>query len=145
MSNEAQTGSTWLYGMALLLVLVIGAGGLYLALTGHFSHGELGTKDYYAVLQGMEFDNRDSREPDPILKENVNGSGLNVLGIRGADVAETRIWIVLNRASADGQLLMIPQDIPLKANCAAISGAISGQDVVDAVKRYLLKGCAHTS
>lgn len=50
MNNEAEKSSTWIYGMALLLVLVIGAGGLYLALKRYFSRGELGDKDYYALL-----------------------------------------------------------------------------------------------
>lgn len=141
MNNEAEKSSTWIYGVALLLVLVIGAGGLYLALNRYFSRGELGDKDYYALLQSVEFDNRDDKAPNPILKENVNGSGLNVLGIRGADAAETRIWIVLNRASTEGQPLMVPLDIPLKPNCAAIRSAISGKDVVNVVKQYLLRGC----
>jgi len=140
-NNEAQTNSTWMYGLAILLVLVIGAGGLYLALTDYFSRGELGTKDYYAILQGVEFDNRGSKDPDPILKENANGSGLNVLGVRGADAAGTRVWIVLNRASADGQPLLIPQDVPVKVDCEAISDVISGKDVVDAARRYFLRGC----
>jgi len=143
LNNEAQTSGTWLYGVAILLVLLLGAGGLYLALTGYFGRGELANKDYYAVLQGVEFDNRGNKEPKPILKENINGSGLNVLGILGADAAETRVWIVLNRASADGQPLVMPQDVPFKVNCEAINSEISGQDVVGVVKQFLLKGCAH--
>lgn len=145
LNNEAQTSSAWMYGAAILLVLVIGAGGLYLALAGYFSRGELGTKDYYAVLQGVEFDNRGSKEPNPILKENVNGSGLDVLGVTGTDAAATRVWVILNRTSPDGHPLVIPQGIPLRAHCEAISAVISAKDVMDAPKQYLLSGCVHSS
>ncbi|WP_199099489.1 hypothetical protein [Dyella sp. ASV21] len=143
MNNDTQTTSAWVYGGALLAVLLIAAGGTYLALSGFFSRGELGTKDYYATLQRVEFENRDNKDPNPIRRENVDDSGLDVLGVPGGDAPETRVWIVLNRTSPDGRFLIIPQDIPIKADCDSISRAISGEHVVDAVKQYLLKSCAH--
>lgn len=67
LNRYPQTFSAWFYGVALLLVLVIAACGIFLYLSHYFDQGELGTKSYYASLQGVEFDNRGSKDPNPIL------------------------------------------------------------------------------
>lgn len=140
-SSQMRTTSAWLYGSGLLAVILIAVGGGFLALSDYFDRGELGTKDYYATLQALEFDNRDNKDPSPILKKNVNGSGLDVLGVRGGDADRTRVWVVLNRTSPDGRPLMIPLNLSIGTDCASILGAVSGKQVVDAAKQYLLNHC----
>lgn len=67
LNRYPRTINAWLYGIALLLVLVIAACGIFFPLSHYFGQGELGTKSYYASLQGVEFDNRGSKDPNPIL------------------------------------------------------------------------------
>lgn len=143
MNHYAQKASAWAYGVAIVTALMAAAGGGYLALANYFSRGELGTKDYYATLQGVEYENRGNKNPNPILKKNVNGSGLDVLGVVGGDTSTTRVWVVLNRTSPDGWPLILPQDVPVKPDCGSIRQTLSGERVVDAARQYLLKNCTH--
>ncbi|MBT2115900.1 hypothetical protein KK141_09230 [Dyella sp. LX-66] len=112
MNSEVSTSGTWVYGAAILLVIVIGASGLYMALSGYFKHEELGSREYYATLQMAEFENRGNRAPNPILKENFDGSGLNILGVPSGEAEAPKVWIILNKVSADEHPLMIPWYAP---------------------------------
>jgi hypothetical protein len=136
-----QTSSTWLYGGALLLVLIVAMGGIYLSLSGYFGRGELETKSYYAALQSIELDNRGNKNPSPILKENVNGTGLDVLGILGGDAAKTRVWVILNLASSEGQPIVMPQGIPIEVDCTLLNSIISRKQVAKPVSQYLIREC----
>lgn len=141
MTRDGSTNGVWLYGSALLLVLIVAAGGLYLSISGHFAQGELGTKSYYAVLQGLVLDADGKKGVGPVLRENVNGSELNVLGVPEGDPSGTRVWVILNRASPEGQPMVMPRDASMKVECSFVRDLITVQHVVDPVRLFLLKNC----
>jgi hypothetical protein len=141
MNKDVQTSPVWPYGAAILLVLAIAISGIYFLFSNYFSRGELSTKSYYAALQGVEFENRGDKNPNPILKMNVDGTRLNILGVIGRDSSKTRVWVILNQVSPDGLPLVMPQGIPIDANCGLIMNIISNQQVAKPVRQYLLREC----
>jgi hypothetical protein len=141
LSKNEQASNVWLYGLGVLALVGVVIGGLYITVSHYFNTGELGTKKYYAVLQGVEFDFRSNKDPNPILKENVDGSGLDVLGVPGKSTPGTRVWVVLNQIGPDGQVLLMPQGIDLKLDCAALKRATEGRQVIEPVRQYLAKAC----
>jgi hypothetical protein len=142
MNKDIQASNVWLYGATVLLVLVAAIFGGYFLLSNYFNRGELGTKSYYATLQGVEFDNRGDKNPNPILKTNVDGTGLNILGVIGRDSSRTRVWVILNQVSPEGLPLVLPQGISIDANCGLIMNTISSQQVAEPVRQYLLRECS---
>lgn len=143
MNKDIDTSSNWIHGVAISLVLVAAIFGGYLSISHYFHRGELGSKSYYAALQGVEFDNRGNKDPNPLLKENVNGTGLNMLGIFAQDSSRTRVWVILNQVSPEGEPLVMPQGMPINASCESVINAISSQQVAKRVRQYLLRECSH--
>ncbi|WP_280154784.1 hypothetical protein [Piscinibacter sp. XHJ-5] len=141
MNKVVAPSRVWLHGLAVLLTLTVAVGGLYLAISSDFSEGELGAKKYYAVLQGVEYENRMNKDATPVLQENIDGSGLDALGIPGRDGANTRVWVLLNQTGPDGKVLLLPQGIALKVDRAVMEHAIQGRQMAEPIRRFVSKEC----
>jgi hypothetical protein len=129
------------YGAAILLGLLAIGGGIYWAVSWYLDSGELGTKKYYAVLQGVEFDNRKGVADGPLLKDDVDGSGLSAMGIPSRGSVYPRVWIALNLVGPNDKVLAVPEGVPLNIRCEEVQRAIGGKQVAEPVRRYLSKEC----
>jgi hypothetical protein len=139
--SDLQRGGDWPLAAATLGFLTVLVGGPFLAFSYLFSHGELGAKPFYAALQGVEYENRSNKDPTPILRANVAGEGLDVVGVRGRDAAKTRVWIILNKVDSDGNPFLLPAGIDLDADCSQLERVIKGENVEAAVRSFLFRGC----
>ena len=138
-----QRGGAWPLAAATLGFLVVLVGGPLLAVPYLFSHGELGAKPFYAALQGVEYENRTNKDPTPLLRVNVDGEGLDVVGVRGRDAAKTRVWILLNKVDPEGNPFLLPAGIDLDADCSQLERTIQGRKVEAAVRSLLFHGCGN--
>jgi hypothetical protein len=139
--GDMQRSSAWPHAAATLGFLIVLAGGPFLALSYLFSHGELGAKPFYATLQGVEYENRSNKDPTPLLRVNVGGEGLDVVGVRGRDVAKTRVWIILNKVDSDGNPFLLPAGIDFDADCSQLERVVKGRKLETAVRSFLFRGC----
>jgi hypothetical protein len=128
-------------GLAALLAILIVVGGGYLALSWYLNSGELGAKKYYAVLQGVEFENRLSGAEGLLFKSDVNGSGLNAIGIPSRGPGNSRVWVALNIVGPDEKVMAVPEGVPLDIRCEDVRRALGGKQVAEPVRRYLFKEC----
>jgi hypothetical protein len=139
--SDMQRGGAWPLAAVTLGFLIVLVGGPFLALSYLFSHGELGAKPVYAALQGVEYETRSNKDPTPLLRANVDGEGLDAVGVRGRDAAKTRVWIVLNKVDSDGNPFLLPVGIDPDADCSQLEHVIKGRKVEAAVRSFLLRGC----
>jgi len=114
---------------------------LYLLSWWYFHSGELGDKEYYAVLQGVEYENRKDKGAQVLLLQDVERSGLNVVGIPTADSAYPRVWIAINREGYKGKILEVPESIPLKIRCYDLNRVLVREQIIESVRQYLSREC----
>jgi len=115
------------YGAAIPLSLLAVAGGIYWAASRYCDSGELGSKKYYAILQGVEFNDRRTHASGLQFKGDVDGSGLNAIGVPSRDTMYPRAWIALNLVGPEGKVLAVPEGVPLNIRCEEVRRAIDGK------------------
>jgi hypothetical protein len=140
--RDLQRGSDWPLGVTVLLLLIVLVGGPFLAFSYVTTHGELGDKPYYAALQQVEYESRANKDPSPLLRGNVDGTGIDVVGVLGRDAARTRVWVALNVTDSDGNPYVLPRGIEIQPDCAQLGRVVNGQRVKAEVWRFLFQGCA---
>lgn len=126
--------------IAVTVLIVLGlSGGAYWYWHSVLSAGELGSKDAYSYLQGVEFKYRGSSvDATPMLLRGEDPSR-DVLGLPTGDDRFPRAWLLLNRVKEDGSVLLIPEGLPIHVSCAYVE---SVTPIDDRVRQFLLRTCA---
>lgn len=106
--------------------------------------GELGTKDVYSFLQGIEFEHRnDQNKIDPIFINRLSDAGYIVLGLATNDPAFPRTWIVLNKTAPDGTVIMVPAHMECNVNCNFVANLSTRKSIDPHVLSYLKSICTN--
>jgi hypothetical protein len=125
----------------LLMVIFLILGIYYFAIV--LPQGELGQKDKWAVLQGVELKYRNNVTNDnPILLKNVNQSGYNVLGIPTASRNSPRAWLILNALGSNKNVIILPENQTLVLSCEYVNELTANAELEQEVVTFLLKICS---
>ncbi|QUP56902.1 hypothetical protein GO998_25105 (plasmid) [Ralstonia syzygii] len=107
--------------------------------------GELGEKDLYAALQAAEIDGRSVKTPgQPIFIENAYGSGYALLGLPSGNERFPYVWVALNHASSNGDVLKIPSGPSGVVSCNYVASLATRTKVDAGVLRYLKSICMNS-
>ncbi|MEX8503836.1 MAG: hypothetical protein AB3X41_12445 [Leptothrix ochracea] len=104
--------------------------------------GELYQKGKYVLLQQLEFDHRQSPSSDsPIAMRNVNGSGVDVLGLPTGDKTFPHVWVITSAVGQDGKIFMIPKNAQGNVSCVFVGTVTSAVRVAPEVFGWLKQIC----
>lgn len=129
-------------GTVLVLAgIACGVAALWYLATKYFEDGELGEKKFYAVLQGIEDAHRKDVSTAPLVVKDVEGTGLDVLGVPSGDSTYPRVWFILNQMPASGHVLRMPGTSKVSVPCRDIDDVLRRPGVLPKVAAELSKEC----
>ena len=131
--------------MAVIACVVIIAFIIYYYLFKIVSNGELGQKEVWSVLQGIEKQQRtNSDAKTPIFLENALDSGYNLLGIPTDNHQFPRAWLVLNKSDDINKIYILPENQSLIIECAYIYTVQTETKIEASVLSFLMRICKKT-
>lgn len=98
--------------------------------------------DAYAKLQSAELAYRSTNKRKlPILIRNYENSNDNLLGIPTEEGDYPYVWVILNRVSRDKSMLILPQNIRGRIDCAFVQNMGNESQIAGSVMQYLHTIC----
>jgi hypothetical protein len=105
-------------------------------------NGELGQKEIWSVLQGVEQQHRsDLDSKTPIFVERAIDSEYNLLGIPTDNQKFPRVWLVLNKIDDTNKVYIIPKNLTLILECSYIDAVQSKTKIEPSVLSFLMSVC----
>lgn len=105
-------------------------------------NGELGQKEVWAVLQGVEQQHRsDSDTQSPVFLEHAFDSEYNLLGIPTGNHQFPRAWLVLNKIEDVNKVYILPKNQTLVLECSFINVIQAKTKIEQSVLSFLMSVC----
>jgi hypothetical protein len=125
----------------------LGVGILSLVVAGllagwYFKSGELGEKQPYSVLQGLEYARRQQADAVAVFLKDYEGTGYDVVGLPLSGGEYPRAWIILNAVPGRGGVFSVPPATNFKVECAFVDELKRKSTVHASVEQFLRGGCS---
>jgi hypothetical protein len=105
--------------------------------------GELGEKPAWALLQGIEAQNRGRSDRDsPLLIEGVNGTDYTVLGLPTGDASYPRAWLIINKPTPGTPVKILPTNLSVNVTCSYIEELKARVQIEQAAWEFLRRNCS---